>query len=324
MSKPKVIYYGVSEYQPESIQMMEDNFDLVRLNTPDEDTLELLSSVDGIIAPLKFLYDKEKIDSFSKLKIIGTACTGAPHVDVEYANSKGIKVMYLRHEKEFLKTITPTAEMSFALLFAVSRRIPWAFKAVCGGTWNRNDWPSQRMLSRMDLGIVGLGRLGIMVARYGKAFEMKVRYFDPFVDEPEVDNLERVSSLEELVSKSDVISLHTHLPEGDGHMIDAEMLSKFKTGSYLINTARGPLIDEQALIEALKNGPLAGAGIDVHPLEFEKGFFDNLNDDPLIQYAKEHDNLVLAPHIGGCSVDAWRITQEHVIGMMIDAFESRK
>ena len=324
MAKPKVAYYEIQNYQPASIGMLEKAFDLIRLQTPDDDTPELLNSLDGVIAPLKYLYNKQKIDSFAKLKVIGANCTGAPHIDIPYAESKGIKVMYLRHEKEFLKKITPTAEMAWGLLLAVSRRIPWAFDAVCAGTWDRTDWPAEKMMSRMALGIVGIGRIGIMVARYGRAFDMKVRYYDPFVKNLDAEGMEKVGTLEELVAVSDAVSLHSHLPEGNGCMFGAKMLSKFKPGSYLINTARGPLIDDLALINALKNGPLAGAGIDVHPKEFEPDFFENLDTDPLIRYAREHDNLILTPHIAGCTYDGWQMTEEHVIGMMIDAFNGKR
>jgi phosphoglycerate dehydrogenase-like enzyme len=136
--------------------------------------------------------------------------------------------------------------------------------------------------------------------------------------------VERVGTLEELVAVSDAVSLHSHLPEGNSCMFDAKMLAKFKPGSYLINTARGPLIDDIALIDALKNGALAGAGIDVHPKEFEPGFFENLDKDPLIRYATQHDNLILTPHIAGCTYDAWQMTEQHVIRMMIEAFDGKR
>lgn len=320
MKRPKVAYYEINGFQPTNVELLERSFDLVRLNSPNEDTPEILASVDGIVAPLQYLYSKEKLDTFPRLKVICTNCTGAPHVDIGYAESRGIRVMYLRHEKEFLRKITPTAELTWGLLLCVTRRIPGAFSAVCSGKWNRHDWPAPQMLSRMSLGIVGLGRLGTMVARYGKTFDMTVRYYTTSSLEPMLDGIHAVQSLEELVSLSDVVSLHSHLPEDGKCMIDAEVLGKFKHGSYLINTARGPLVDGDALVEALQSGRLAGAGIDVHPREFEKGFLDSIEEDCLIQYAREHDNLILTPHIGGCTVDAWEMTEAHVIQMMIKAF----
>lgn len=324
MAKPKVIYYKILNFQPESVKLLEKHFDLVHLQSPDDDTPEILGSVDGLMPPLNFLYGRERIDTLNGVKVMGSNCTGAPHVDVEYARSQGIKVMYLREEKAFLKTITSTAELTWALVAAITRRVPAAFDAVCGGRWDRYDWPSPRMLSRMVLGIVGPGRLGSMVARYGKSFGMTVRYYTPSKVPPDVEGLERAESLEDLVSTCDVISLHSHLPVDGKCMFDAAMLAKFKPGSYLVNTARGPLIDGPALLEALEQGRLAGAGIDVHPNEFDPDFKENLGRDPLILYARKHDNLILVPHIGGCTLDSWGKTEQYIIRMMVDVFEGRR
>ena len=324
MAKPKVAYYEILKLQPRSVELLEEHFDLVRLQSPDDDTPAIMDSLDGLIPPLNYLYGKEKIDTLNGLKVMGSNCTGAPHIDVEYAKSKGIKVMYLREEKAFLKTITSTAELTWALVMAITRRLPAVCDAVCGGRWNRYDWASPRMMSRMVLGIVGPGRLGSMVARYGKVFDMTVRYYTPSTIPPEVEGLERAESLEELVSTCDIVSLHSHLPADGRCMFDAAMLANFRPGSYLVNTARGPLIDGPALIDALERGTLAGAAIDVHPNEFEKGFRENLDRDPLILHAREHDNLILVPHIGGCTLDSWQKTEEYVIRMMVDAFEGRR
>ena len=324
MARPRVAYYEILKWQPRSVELLEEHFDLVRLQSPDDDTPEIIDSLDGLIPPLNYLYGKEKIDTLNGLKVMGSNCTGAPHIDVEYAKSKGIKVMYLRDEKAFLRTITSTAELTWALVMAITRRVPAVFDAVCGGRWNRYDWSSPRMMSRMVLGIVGPGRLGSMVARYGKVFEMRVRYYTPSKVPPDVEGLERAASLEELVSTCDIISLHSHLPADGKCMFDAAMLAKFKAGSYLVNTARGPLIDGPALIDALERGTIAGAAIDVHPTEFDPGFRENLGRDPLILYAREHDNLILVPHIGGCTLDSWQKTEEYVIRMMVDAFEGRR
>ena len=256
MGKPRLLYYDVLEYDAESLATLDAEFDVIRLRTPDEDSPEILQGIDAMIAPLGFDCGKAKIDACPKLKAIGSSTTGAPHIDRKYAEEKGVKVIFLGPETEFLDTITCTAEHAWGLLLAVMRRSPWSFQAVQKGKWYRFDWPTPKMLCSLTLGIVGLGRLGRMVATFGKAFRMEVLYYDPYVPESPVPGCIRVGSPEELVSKSDVVSLHAHhTPETD-NMFDRALFAKFRPGSYFINTARGELVDHAALLEALETGAM--------------------------------------------------------------------
>ena len=173
------------------------------------------------------------------------------------------------------------------------------------------------MLSSLSLGVVGHGRLGTMVARYGKAFGMKVRYFDPYVSSSS-EGAERIDTLGSLVRLSDVVVLlvpHEKATEG---MFSREIFACFCWGSYFINTARGELIDWDALLESLESGRLAGAALDVFEGEFVPGFADRFPDHPFLRYAREHDNLLLTPHIGGSTIDAWRLTEAHAIEMALE------
>ncbi len=319
--KPKVVYYEVLNYRPENQKLLEENFDLVRLESPDDDTPELLATLDGILAPLKYYWGKEKIDACTKLRAIASNTGGAPHIDTEYANSKSIKVMHLQDQFEDMK-ITPTPELTWGLMMALVRRIPWSHKAVTGGQWNRNAWACPKMFSKMELGIIGIGRVGQYVARYGVGFGMKVRYYDPFVEKSPIEGVIRVESLEELVSNSDVVSLHVMLSEKTKNLINKAVLDKFRPGSYLINTGRGPLLETSALLEALESGRLAGAALDVIPEEFDHDFTGDISDHPLVKYANKHENLLITPHIAGSTFDAWRLTQERAIRMLIDALKS--
>lgn len=318
--KPRVLYYTMLNFVDENMQLLERSFDVVRLETPDQDTPEILRDLDGLFAPMRYYCGPEKMDACPKLKVIGSSTTGAPHIDLEYARTKGIQVAYLRYETDFLRTITPTAELTWGLVIALTRRIPAAYQAVLGGQWNRRDWPSPRMLSRMELGIVGLGRLGTMTARYGKAFGMTVRYHDPYVSRSEVQDVERVASLADLVAQSDIVCLHMHLNEETSGIINREVLARFRRGSYLVNTARGALVETDALVAALESGHLAGAATDVLDDEFERAFDGDVARHPLVTYARAHENLLITPHIGGSTLDAWRETQTHTIRMMTETF----
>jgi D-3-phosphoglycerate dehydrogenase len=316
--KPVALYYSILKYQPENRKRLEELFEVVELTDPSQDTAELLSRVEVLFAPLGYQVDRAKIDAAPRLRVIASNTTGHPHIDVVYAQSRGIQVACLKFAQEFLATITPTAELTWGLIIALTRNLFQAHGAALQGCWDRRPFGAPAMLSRMSLGIVGLGRLGSLLARYGRAFGMRVRYYDPYV-ESDADDCERMSSLRELVAVSDIVTIHIpHEPETE-NIFDQEIFASCKPGSYLINTARGELIDWQAFLQALQDGRLAGAAIDVFEGEFVPGFQDRFPSHPVLEYARTHHNLILTPHIGGSTVDAWRLTEGHTIDM-IQAF----
>jgi phosphoglycerate dehydrogenase-like enzyme len=160
--------------------------------------------------------------------------------------------------------------------------------------------------------------LGSMVASYGICFGMRVRYFDPYVSES-LPGVERIKILEKLVETSDVITVHVHYEADTENLIDKDLFERFKDGAYLINTSRGEVVDHKILLESLQSGKLAGAAVDVLDGEFEVGFEGRILDQPLVKYAAKHDNLIITPHIGGSTIDAWKLTQEYTIRKVIEA-----
>lgn len=316
--KPRLLYYSLLSYQPENVALMRAHFDVVERPDPRDDDDELLATLDACCAPLGFVFDAAKMDRCPKLRAIVTNTTGVPHIDMDAAAARCIKVFSLKDEQAFLDTITPTAEHAWGLLLALSRRVPWSFDAVKAGSWNRFDFGAPAMLSRLSLGVIGYGRLGRKVARFGHTFGMPVGFYDPY--HPGDDIARKVDSLEELVASNDVISLHVPaLPETAG-LIDAQVLAAFKPGSWFINTARAELVDEAALLEALRDGRLAGYAGDVLAGEFDPDF--DAGAHPLVRYARAHDNVLLTPHIGGSTRDAWRETQGRVLELAIRYFEA--
>jgi phosphoglycerate dehydrogenase-like enzyme len=316
-SKPVVLYYDVLQFHPENLEQLHASFDVVTLPDPRRDSPDVLAQVDAAFAPLGFRFGPEKIDQASRLKVIGSNTTGHAHIDVAYAEQRGVRVVTLEGQRQFLAGITPTAEMAFGLIIALTRNLLPASAAARRGEWSRWPWAGPAMLSRMSLGVAGFGRLGRLVARYGRAFGMSVRFYDPRIDLAD-DPAERVVSLAELVQDRDVISVHLpHEPETD-HVFDRALFARFKPGAFLVNTARGELIDQAALLEALRSGRLAGAALDVLDGEFDPGFEERLPHDEVLAYARTHDNLVLTPHVGGSTRDAWKLTQAHTIRLMAD------
>ena len=318
--KQTLIYYEILQYRPENLAILDDHFRVIALPDPSCDTPELLKQADVILAPLGFFLGKDKIDCAPCLKVIGSNTTGHPHIDVAYAGGKGVKVVTLKGHDAFLDTITPTAELAWGLIIALTRHIIPSTRAVLAGRWSRWPFGGRKMLSRMRLGVAGYGRLGKKVAAYALSFGMEVRYYDPFVprDRP---GIQRIDTLEALVKSCDIITVHIPHEEETENLFNRDIFNRMKQGAFFINTSRGELVDETALLQCLENGTLAGAAVDVLGGEFDPGFAESVKAHPLVRYAMKNPNLIITPHIGGSTLDAWQLTQEFTIRKVIEALE---
>uniref|UniRef100_UPI002FDA109D NAD(P)-dependent oxidoreductase n=1 Tax=Dissulfurispira sp. TaxID=2817609 RepID=UPI002FDA109D len=314
----KALYFEILNYKKENLDLLYDNFEVIRLNNPSMITPDILKDVSVIFAPLGYFFGEDIFSKSPNLKVVATNTTGVPHIDVDNAVLRGIKVISLKDEKEFLNTITPTAELTIGLIINITRNVIPAIKSVLDGKWSRWEFGGQAMLSRMSIGIVGLGRLGIMVARYATSFGTKVSYYDPFIAHNAEWPYKRVESIEQLVSDVDIVTVHIPMNKENRHLFNKGVFFKFKKGSYFINTARGEVVDSQALIEALEKGIIKGAAVDVLDGEFEPDFSGRILSHPLVKYAQTHDNLIITPHIAGSTEDAWYLTQRHVIEQTIE------
>jgi D-3-phosphoglycerate dehydrogenase len=321
MVKPKILYYTALKFSECNLAWMRDHFDVIELESPLEDTPEVLAECTAAFAPLGFSFDRRKIDACKKIRAIGSNTTGHPHIEVAYARQKNIRVITLKDHTSFLETITPTAEHAWGLLLALTRNLVEANRFVLAGGWDRRPFGGNKMLSRMSLGIVGLGRLGSKVAGYGRAFGMKVRYYDPYREESG-GIATKVPTLRELATSSDIVSIHAPHEKSTENLIDHEFFLACRPGSYFINTARGELVDHNALLDALKDGTFAGAALDVVPREYEPGFAQTWQQSPLLEYAKNHHNLLLTPHIGGSTRDAWQLTERFTLEKVAEYVES--
>ena len=233
------------------------------------------------------------------MRIISCATTGSDHIAQAEAASRGIEIRTLREDPELLRGLTPAAELSWALVMACARRLVPAVAHVRDGKWQREQFPGT-MLRGRTLGVVGCGRIGQWMARYATAFGMHVVGCDPHVD-PWPETIERCATVLEVADRADVLSVHVHLTDATRGLISAEAFERMKPGSIFINTSRGAVADESALLKALETGRLAAAGLDV--LEGEP----EIEDHPLLRYARAHDNLLITPHCGGYSPDAVRL-----------------
>jgi D-3-phosphoglycerate dehydrogenase len=259
-----------------------------------------LPSCDAYLAGLGVRLTRDLILRCPRLRVVATASTGVDHLDVACLAERGIPLISLKDETDFLDGITSTAEMAWALLLAVVRKLPWSFEAAKRGEWARDRYRGAQ-LSGLTLGVLGYGRLGRMTAEYGKAFRMRVLACD-IRDVALSDGVAR-ADFATLLRESDVLSVHIHLtPENTG-LIGRDAFSRMKPGAILINTSRGAIVDEGALLDVLASGRLAGAGLDVIHGEWEP----DLREHPLLRYARAHENLVISPHTGGVTVQAQRM-----------------
>ena len=277
---------------------------------------EALPGFDVLIVRLNHQIDRQTIRAGKRLKAIVSATTGLDHIDVDYARDCGIQVVSLKGETAFLKTISATAEHTWALLLGLMRRLAPATAAVRRGEWDRDAFRG-RELEGKKLGIVGLGRLGEKVARYGQAFGMPVGAFDPGLRDDRPD-IWRAPSLKALLNWSDVVSMHVPLNASTRGMVGAYELQCMRPGAVLINTARGQIIDETALVEALRAGRLSGAAVDVMAHERLPA---KRAASPLLAYAREHDNLIMTPHIGGATWESMARTEAFIIGKLTDVLK---
>lgn len=304
--KPLALYYRILSYQPENLALLRAAFDVRELDDPRQGTQADLADIEVLFAPLGFPVDASRLDRCPKLRAIVSNTTGVPHIDLQAARGRGIAVCALHDEPEFLEEITATAEHTIGLLLAVWRRVPAAHAAASRGAWDRRPWAAPRMLSRMRLGILGYGRLGRKVAAVGQAFEMDVAYYDPYVPGG-------MNSLMALASRSDVLSLHAPATAETQHLVSRAVLESLPPGAVVINTARGELLDLDALLDLMEARHIAAAALDTLPGEYDLDFSRVFAGSRVARYAREHDTLILTPHIGGSTLDAWRETERFVI-----------
>ena len=278
------------------------------------DLLRAVPSAAVLMVRLKHSIDRELLTAAPHLKLVISATTGVNHIDLEACKERGIEVICLRGERAFLATITSTAELALVLLLNVVRNVVPAHADVMAGRWRRDQFRGLS-LRELTLGVVGLGRLGCVMAGYAKALGMRIIGSDPGpLSVP--DFVERVD-LDTLVSSSDAISLHATHDAGKPPLLGARELAMLKPGAFLVNTARGELVDEAALLAGLESGRIGGYGTDV--LSNETAWTD-FSDHPLVRYARSHSNVVITPHIGGATLDGLHRAEAFVVNRALQHF----
>jgi D-3-phosphoglycerate dehydrogenase len=254
----------------------------------DSDLAEIIGCYDGIVIRSATKLTKELIDGAARLKVIGRAGVGVDNVDVDAATRRGIVVANAPES-----TVISAAEHTVGLLLALSRNIPQAHAALAEGRWERSRWGGVE-LSGKTLGVLGFGRIGQQVARRALGLELRVVAYDPFVSKERFRELgvDRAETADELYAAADFVTLHLPLTNETRGSIGADVFAKMRDGVRVVNAARGELVDEDALLDALRSGKVAAAALDVFSAEPYSG--------PLLDL----ENVVATPHLAASTEEA--------------------
>ena len=288
---------------PKGIELLQQDFEVVvKDKLPAEELLEIIPEFDALLVRSASKVTAEVIEKADKLKIIGRAGVGVDNIDIPAATAKGIIVI----NSPGGNTIAAT-EHTMAMMLSMARNIPVANETTQKGEWNRKKYVGVELKGK-TLGVIGMGRIGSGVAKRALAFDMNVIAYDPYINEERAHDLGvNVGTLDDVVSKADFITVHMPLTPDTKNMISMEQMKKMKQGVRLVNCARGGIINEGDLAQAVKDGIVAGAAIDVFTSEPLPA------DHPLLGVP----GIVVTPHLGASTVEAQ-------IGVSIDVAEGVK
>jgi len=278
-----------------------------RASTPADELVKLIADYDALIVRGQTRVTAEVIEAASRLKVVGRAGVGVDNIDLEAAKKHNVAVVNAP-----TSTTIAVAELTFSLLLGLARELPRADASMKQGQWLKKDFQGVE-LNGKTLGIIGFGRIGMEVGRRAAAFGMNVIVYDPNVVEHELEHSEAEPvSIQDLFAWSDFISLHLPLNVQTRDLIGPLALSQMKDGVRIISTARGGIINESALLEALNKGKVAGIALDV----FEK-------EPPGLTELVSHPRVIVAPHIGAQTVEAQSRAAEDIANEVLAALRGK-
>jgi D-3-phosphoglycerate dehydrogenase len=287
VAKPIVLI--AEELSPATVEALGPDFDVQSVDGTDRPALlAALADASAVLIRSATQIDAEAIDAAKQLKVVARAGVGLDNVDIKAATEAGVMVVNAP-----TSNIISAAELTVGHILSLARHIPAAHESLAAGTWKRSKYTGVELFEK-TIGIIGLGRIGALITARLQAFGMNVVAFDPYVTAARAQQLGvTLLSLDELLAQSDFITIHMpKTPETTG-MISTEQLALMKPTAFIVNVARGGLIDEDALYAALKSNRIAGAGIDVW-----------VNEPPLGSPLLGLDNIVVTPHLGASTDEA--------------------
>ena len=296
------------EIHPSAKKLLEDKFEVVTApDTTQETLIEMVKDVDAIILRTTSKITREVIENAPKLKIISRTGAGVDNVDLEAAEEKGRIVC----NQPGVNNVS-VAEHAVAMILHLSKQLSLMDASVRGGNWSIRNKNLAVEINGKTLGVVGMGKIGSLVAKLCNALGMKILAYDPYVSE-ELKQQYEFTTLENIFKESDFVTIHCpNTPETKG-MITEALLNSMKPTAYLINTSRGDVVDEAALIKVLKEKRIAGAGLDV----FHKEPVNS--DNELLKL----DNVILSPHSAAMTKEATIKLAVGAVNAVIDFFEGK-
>jgi D-3-phosphoglycerate dehydrogenase len=298
-------------FSPVALSILEEHAEVLMEPVSQENLDAALADCDVLWFRLGLRFNEQTIKNAGRCTILATPVTGLDKIDLEACDRHHMRVLSLRGEVNFLNNIRATSELTVGLTLSLLRNIPAATTDVTMGHWDRDAWCG-RELYGSTVGIVGCGRIGRHLANYYRAFGMNVIGYDTRPDFPS-DLIERVDSLDELMQRADVVSLHVAYNASTRHMIGRREIGLMKKSAIVVNTARGGVLDDRALADAIINGQIAGAAVDV--LDGEPDIAGN----PLLELARHTNRMLISPHIGGKTYESCEKTEQFMAEKVVKA-----
>ena len=268
------------------------NFDLKQ-----DDLKDTINDYEIVFVPTNLKFNKEVWTNESKIKVIATPSVGIEHIDVKFFREKGVKIISLKNKFELTKKIYSPAEIAFSHVLNLSRNIVSAINDVKSNNWFPNNHIGNELNGKV-IGIVGMGAVGTIMSNYCKAFGMKVVCYDPHKNVHDSD-IKQYNCLKELLSESDIVSVHVDLTESTRDMFTSQEFKCMKDTAIFVNTSRGEIVNSVDLLHALKTNEISSVGLDVLSGErHEEG------RKSLVDYSKQSNRLIITPHLGGSTIEA--------------------
>ena len=308
--KKTLLICDYKNYTKQDLAKLSNKFNVIKKHFKDNQELFIYlkkfpNSIDILFITIGFLITDSLIKNFQKrLNIIFSPTTGKNHIQIK---NKGIEIITLLSIKKKIQKIQSTSELTWGLILNLTRKIIPASKKNFLKKLNREKYIGNDLLGKTIL-IIGYGRIGKQLSKFAKAFGMKIKIF-------ELKYNQSKNYLYKLLSISDVVVLCINLNRNNKKYFDKKCFIKMKKNSYFINTSRGELIDEKALLCSLKNKDLAGAALDVLTNENQ---INSKSNHPLINYSKKNKNLIITPHIGGATFESFKLTRTYLINYFLN------
>jgi len=308
--RPQILVTEPDAFPADGLEVLSRVGDVSARSVSRAELAEAFCCYDAILVRLAHRIDTDILGLAPRCRILGTPTTGLDHIDLAACASRGVQVISLRQEKQFLRTVRGTAEHSVALALALLRGIVPAVAAVNRGEWDRDAFRGHE-IHGMTVGVLGVGRIGSMVADSYLSMKARVLGYDARRGWRH-KGVARCRDIHTLCDSSDLLTVHVSYDVGDPPAVSASVISRLPRGAFLVNTSRGGAVDEAAILEALRSGQLGGVAADVLMGE------PDVRANPLIEYARQGGNVIITPHIGGNTLES-RVRAETLIAQRVEA-----